>query len=176
MNTDTRTSTIPATFAGYRLVGYTEHPRMTQETIAFDAEVHYRDNKVGTLNNDGHGGEHRFAPASGDALRAAREANATFPGIRDDDYGFTYDLFESLALTGDIAKTLWGSRYISLVPNMTPEAVIGSGSELDVFRAPRSAGAPLALAEGLLEHDPGITSVVYPMRERGGVWLYEVAR
>lgn len=176
MSTATRTQATAATFAGYRLVGYTEHPRMTQETIAFDAAVHHHDTVVGTLSNDGQGGDHRFAPTDAEALNAAREADAAFPGIRDADYGFTYDLFESLALAGDIAKTLWGTRYISLVPNLHASAVIGSGSELSVFRAPRNAGSPEALAQGLLEQDSTISSVVYPMRERGGVWLYEVAR
>lgn len=176
MDTATRTDATPATFAGYRLVGYTEHPRMTQETISFDAEVHYRDTRVGTLSNDGQGGEHRFTPDDATTHSATVSANKAFPGIRNTTYGFTYDLFESLALAGDIAKTLWGTRYISLVPDMSVESVLGDGEELSVFRAPRTAGTPHALAQGLLEDQPDISSVVYPMRENGGVWLYEITR
>lgn len=176
MNTATRTDASPATFAGYRLVGYTEHPRMTQETIAFDAEVHYQGTRVGTLSNDGQGGAHRFTPDSAQGNQVAITANKAFPGIQDTAHGFTYDLFESLALAGDIAKTLWGTRYISLVPDMSFEAVLGGGEELSVFRAPRSVGTPHALAQGLLDEQPGISSIVYPMRENGGVWLYEVTR
>lgn len=176
MNTTTRTKATPATFAGYRLVGYTEHPRMTQETIAFDAEVHYQGTRVGTLSNDGQGGAHRFTPDSAEDNRATSAADKAFPGVRDTTHGFTYDLFESLALTGDIAKTLWGTRYISLVPDMSIEAVLGDGEELSVFRAPRSVGTPHALAQGLLDDMPEIGSVVYPVRENGGVWLHEITR
>lgn len=176
MNTSTRTKATAATFAGYRLVGYTEHPRMTRETISFDADVHYRGNLVGTLSNDGQGGEHRFTATGSDTYQAINTANKVFPGIRNTKYGFTNDLFESLALTGDIAKTLWGTRYISLVPDMSIGAVLGGGDELSVFRAPRSAGAAHALAQGLLEEQPEVGSVVYPMREGGGVWLYETTR
>lgn len=176
MNTATRTEATPATFAGYRLVGYTEHPRMSQETIAFDAEVHYQGTRVGTLSNDGQGGAHRFAADSREDHLATTSANKVFPGIRNTSYGFTYDLFESLALAGDIAKTLLGARYVSLVPDMSVEAVLGGGEELSVFRAPRSVGTPHALAQGLLEEQPEISSVVYPMRENGGVWLYEITR
>lgn len=176
MNTATRTEATPATFAGYRLVGYTEHPRMTQETIAFDAEVHHQGTRVGTLSNDGRGGAHRFTADSIEDNLAADAANKSFPGIRNTTYEFTYDLFESLALAGDIAKTLLGARYVSLVPDMSIEAVLGDGEELTVFRAPRNVGTPHTLAQGLLDDQADIRSVVYPMRENGGVWLYQATR
>lgn len=176
MTTATAIQTSPVTFDGFQLVGYTEHPRMSAETIAFDADLHQDGTKVGVLSNDGTGGDHTFTPAAEGHRLAVARANQAFEGITGEEHGFTYDLVDSLAHIGDIAKTLMGSKYISLVPNMSPEEVVAAGEELTVFQAPRKTADPHTLAEGLFDQASEVSTVVYPVRERGGVWLYLMER
>lgn len=176
MRNATLTGTTAVTFADHYLVGYTEHPRLTRDTIAFDAEVHHQDTALGVLSNNGDGGPDRFLPHTDAAAQAVAEATAAFGGIPSADQSFAYDLLDALAVAAATAKTLLGSRYLSMVPDMSPEEIVVSEDELRAFRAPRSAGHPYDLALGLLEQHPEMSSVLYPARERRGVWLYRVVR
>lgn len=76
---------VVATFAGFSLRNFTVNEDMSQETVAFSAQVYDEAAEpadcLGVLTNDGHGGMDRFVPVSGEAGARWRRASEEFTPI-----------------------------------------------------------------------------------------------
>lgn len=163
-----------ATIAGAHLVGYTEHPRMSEETTAFDAEVHLNGIRVGTLSNDGRGGESLFRADSREANDAYRKATESYAGITHPEYGFTSGLSDTLADLAALAKQLH-TRGVSFIPDTTPEDALRE-SGLAVYKMPASVAKDLDGALALLMSETDATTLLYPVKEKKGHWLHIATR
>lgn len=163
----------PVTFAGARLVGYSEHPRMSEETTAFDAEVHIGGKMVGTVSNNGRGGAHMFRGASAEGAETFRAASESFPGIRDSSGGYTNDLLDTLALTASLAKDLSG-RTVAFAPDVTAEEAV-STPEFPTYSLPSRLADDLDATLPFLMNETGATSLLYPARGKG-YWLHTATR
>lgn len=170
-------TTAPVKIAGCHLAGYTEHPRMSEETTAFDAEVHLDGQQVGVLSNTGRGGESTFTATSAEGHRAFAAAEGTFMGVPDTTYGVTLDLVDVLAEVAATAKGL-GGRTVTLVPDMDVTDVITAAST--AVRAyevtPRSGEGPHDIARVMMRQMPEVATLLYPAREKKGHWLHVATR
>lgn len=168
-------TSTPVTFAGAYLVGYTEHPRMSQETTAFDAEVHIDGQQVGTLSNAGHGGESLFTPSSTEGHRAFTAAEQAFPGTPD-VLGQTMPLIDALAESAALAKDL-GGRSTSFVPNMTVSDMLTSDEGIPAYSITlRKGESAHDVAHEIMGQAPEVQTLTYPVRAQGGYWLHTVTR
>lgn len=163
----------PVTFAGARLVGYTEHPSMSEETEAFSADVYVHDVKVGVLRNSGRGGEDIFTPASPSGMAAFRTAEKSFPGIADEETGWVYDLPTALAEFAGMAKRLSGKK-ISFVPDVTPEETLRTG-RFKRYALPVRLAKDLERTLPFIMNTEGVDTLLYPVRDRG-YWFHYATR
>lgn len=167
-------TSTPVTFAGARLVGYSEHPRMSDETVAFDADVYVHDQKVGVLTNDGRGGAHMFRPSSRAGIGAFRAAEEAFPGIVDAEHGFTNDLMDTLALTASLAKA-FGGRKVVFAPDTKVEDFVANPLGASLFEIPSRFMADLDKTLPFLLDKRDATTLLYPRRGKG-YWFYLARR
>lgn len=163
-------TTAPATFAGAHLVGYTEHPRKSRETTDFDAEVHINGQRVGILSNDGHGGANDFLPDSAEGNAAFQEARKSFGGITDTEHGYVNDLSDTLAEAGALAKQL-GGRTVTFVPDATPDEVL-SAPTFPGYAVPARLADDLDAVLSMLVREMDAKTLLYPVKEKKGHWLY----
>lgn len=168
-------SNHPVTFGGVRLVGYREHPRMSQETNAFDAEVHIAGHRAGTLTNSGRGGASMFTPDNAEAMKAYEQAQRDFPGIHLPEYGLTLGLTDCLTEIGSLATSLHSRTNLSVLTDTLPEQIIVNAALLTVHDLPRRDGTDADLAE-MLRQLPQARTLTYSHRDNGGYWLHTITR
>lgn len=170
-------ATAPVKIAGCHLVGYTEHPRMSEETTAFDAEVHLDGQQVGVLSNTGRGGESTFTATSAEGHRAFTAAEGTYMGVPDTTYGVTLDLVDVLTEVAATAKGL-GGRSISLVPDMEiADVILAASTGVRAYKVtPRPGEEPYDIARDVMRQIPEVQTLMYPVREKKGHWLHVATR
>lgn len=163
----------PITFAGARLVGYTEHPSTSVGSDAFTADVDIHNKKVGILRNDGSGGEDIFHPASSEGYAAFLAAEKSFPGIADAETGAVYDLMNALVEVASLAKRYSG-RKVTFMPDVDPEDLLRTW-KYPKFTAPAKYAKNPSISLPALMMKTGATTVLYPQRDRG-YWFYRATR
>lgn len=168
-------TSIPVTFDGVRLVGYREHPRMSQETNAFDAEVHIAGHRAGVLRNSGRGGESTFTPDNAAAMKALEQVQQDFPGIPLPEYGLTLGLIDCLAEIGSLATSLHSRTNLAALADTPAEQIILNAALLTVHELPRQDGTTADLAE-MLRQLPQAQTLTYTERDHGGYWLHTITR
>lgn len=165
----------PVTFDGVRLAGYREHPRMSQETNAFDAEVHIAGNRAGILRNSGRGGESTFTPDNAAAMKAFEQAQHDFPGIHLPEYRLTLALIDCLAEIGSLATSLHSPTRLTALTDTPAEQIILNAALMTVHELPRQDGTDADLAE-MLRQLPQAQTLTYTQRDHGGYWLHTITR
>lgn len=145
---------------GYSLSNFKSHPDMSEETLAFSADLHHDGEKVGTISNSGRG-EAALVRSSDPRHRSA------VPDVKTEyttEFGeMTVNLSVDTVLTSlaEVAQSIAPHRgSVSVIPDPDIQQLV-SGGEMEVLRIRgKGGGKPdtLAAAEFIMK-ETGSTSV-----------------
>lgn len=173
---------VRATFAGLSLRNYVPSEGLSQESLAFSADVYDEEarERIGVLLNDGHGGVDRFTPESAEGSARWRRANEEFvpvPWTGGRQAGEkTWGLADSLSILsasmlavmhdtpiGSARVAIGSPRYLAGCSEMTLATVVGPTSAPSKWRN---------AAECADEH--GVVTFGLPLPDTGGIEVFVV--